>query len=69
MSGKIVEFKYYMHAGDRLDVEDRFKELARKEHLHLDREALDKLQWSFYEVELTCELDTETMDVRIISAK
>lgn len=69
MSGERVEFKYYMHAGDRCDVRHMFKNLAKKELLNLDSNALDQLQWSFYEVELTCELDPETLEVTIVSVK
>lgn len=69
MSGQKVEFKYYLHASERRDVRDMFKDLARKNHLNLDSNALDTLQWNFYEVELTCELDCETLEVTIVGAK
>lgn len=63
-----IPFKWYMHA-DKADTFDFFKNLGRQNQLGLDTDALEELKWSFYEVELACELDTETLEVTILSAK
>lgn len=63
-----IPFKHYVH-DDKSTVREMFSDMSHREGLGLDEEALDELKWNFYEVELACELDTETLKVEIISAK
>lgn len=64
---KIV-FNHYLHQGDRIEVEDKFKELAQEHGIALDSKQLRDMGYTFYEVKLTCEWDTETGQVDIVSA-
>lgn len=64
----IITFTHYMH-DDKSSVREMFSDLSRREGLGLDEEALDELKWNFYEVELQCELDLETLEVTILQAK
>lgn len=63
-----IPFKHYLH-DDKATVREMFSDMSHREGLGLDEEALDELKWNFYEVELDCELDTETLEVSILSAK
>lgn len=63
-----VPFKYYLH-GEKLETCNFFKALSLTKNLGLDKEALDTLQWSFYEIALQCELDTETLEVSIVGVE
>lgn len=62
-----IPFKYYLHE-DKMETWNFFRAFSENYRLSLDKEALDQLQWSFYEIELACELDTETLTVTIVSA-
>jgi hypothetical protein len=64
----LVPFRHYLH-DDKSSVREMFSDLSLRQGLGLDEKALDELKWNFYEVELTCELNTETMEVSILSAK
>lgn len=63
-----VSFKFYLH-GEKLETWHFFKALSLTKDLGLDKEALDKLQWSFYEIALQCELDTDTLEVSIVGVE
>lgn len=63
-----VRFTHYVH-DDKSSVREMFSDLSLRKGLGLDEEALDELKWNFYEVELDCTLDTETLEVTIHSAK
>lgn len=63
-----IQFTHYMH-DDKSSVREMFSDLSRREGLGLDEEALDELKWNFYEVELLCELDMETLEVTILQVK
>lgn len=63
-----VPFTYYLH-GEKLEAWHFFQLLSMTKKLDLDKEALDKLQWSFYEIALQCELDTETLEVSIVGVE
>lgn len=61
-----VEFTYYLH-----DDSDTFEMAAdlRSQHPDVfDEELLEKMGRPFYEVTLTCEVDTDTGDVVILRA-
>ncbi len=60
-----VAFTHYMH-DDKSSVREMFSDLSLRKGLALDEAALDKLKWSFYEIALQCELDTETLEVSIV---
>lgn len=63
-----LSFAHYIH-DDKSSVREMFSDLSHREGLDLDEEALDELKWNFYEVELLCELDTETLTVDIVGVK
>lgn len=63
-----VAFTHYLH-DDKSGVREMFSDLSLRQGLGLDEEALDELKWNFYEVELQCELDTETLEVSILQVK
>jgi hypothetical protein len=63
-----IRFTHYLH-DDKSSVREMFSDLSQRQGLGLDEEALDELKWNFYEVELDCTLDTETLEVTINSAR
>lgn len=63
-----IRFKHYLHQGDRIDLEEKFKDLATEHGVELDSKELRDLGYTFYEVELLCEWDTETGQVDLVSA-
>lgn len=63
-----VEFTHYMH-DDKSSVREMFSDLSLRQGLGLDEEALDTLKWSFYEIALQCELDTDTLEVSIVGVE
>lgn len=63
-----VQFTHYMH-DDKYSVREMFSDLSLRQGLGLDEEALDTLKWSFYEIALQCELDTETLEVSIVGVE
>lgn len=54
---------------DKSSVREMFSDLSLRQGLGLDEEALDTLKWSFYEIALQCELDTETLEVSIVGVE
>lgn len=61
-----IQFVYYLH--------DDSEGSEREDFLHAQNPAFDeklfeKMGEPFYEVKLTCEVDTETGDVVILSAR
>ena len=63
-----VQFTHYMH-DDKSSVREMFSDLSLRQGLGLDEEALDTLKWSFYEIALQCELDTDTLEVSIVGVE
>lgn len=63
-----VRFTHYMH-DDKSSVREMFSDLSLRQELGLDEEALDTLKWSFYEIALQCELDTDTLEVSIVGVE
>lgn len=63
---RIVEFEYYLHGGK--PYEER-EEWSRKLGFTVSDELLEKMGQPFYEVTLSCTLDTQTGQVVILGAK
>lgn len=64
----IVPFKYYLHDG--YTGSERAQSILGQTDLEMDREKfLELIGRPFYEVELTCELDTQTGEVNVVSVK
>lgn len=61
-----IQFTYYLHddssAGERLD-------FLQAENPAFTEELIEKMGEPFYEVKLTCKVDTDTGDVTILSAE
>jgi hypothetical protein len=63
-----VQFKYYLH--DNYTGSERAEHILDQTDLDMSREEFNELVGRpFYEVELTCQLDTETGVVTVLSTK
>lgn len=60
-------FKYYLH--DSYERSEAAEVLASALGVEEDDEIFEKMGRPFYEVELTCEIDMETGEVTILSAR
>jgi len=59
------QFKYYLH--DNYTGSERAEYILQQIDLEMDREQFNQLVGRpFYEVELVCELNTETGDVTVL---
>jgi hypothetical protein len=65
----IVEFEYALH--DNQDTEGRCEQIMQTadEHIEIGDDLAEKIGRPFYEVTLSCTLDTETGAVEILSAR
>lgn len=63
-----VKFKYYLH--DNATVYERAEDILGQTDLDMSREEFNELVGRpFYEVELLCELDTDTGDITVLQVK
>ena len=62
-----LQFKYYLH--DDYDSTERAEVIAERAGLDPEDPVFEKIDRPFYEVELDCELDTETGDIKILGAR
>lgn len=63
---KIIEFTWYLHGGKPYEERERW---TRALGFTPDDALMEKMGYPFYEVTLLCQLDTETGQVNILSAK
>jgi ABC-type uncharacterized transport system ATPase component len=64
----IVPFNYYLH--DSYTGSERAEFILSQTDLEMDQEEfLELIGRPFYEVQLACELDTETGTVNVVSVK
>ena len=62
-----LQFKYYLH--DDHDSTELVEAIAERVGLNGQDPVFEKIDRPFYEVELDCELDTETGDIKILGAR
>jgi hypothetical protein len=61
-----VQFDYYMH--DSYEHTERIEQIAESAGISIDDDLADKIGKPFYEIALSCTLDTETGEVEITGA-
>lgn len=64
----IVLFKDYLH-GSKESMWSKLEDLEKEHDFQLSDQVKHDLSYTFYEIEFECELDTETGQITILSAK